>query len=417
MRGRPCARRAGLVLLCCALTMAMGSQVARAEPALGGSAAAAITDGRIGNPVLMRERSERLLAAERVLATGDAAAALAQFEQAAMMLHAPDTEVGIVRSAMQMGQYRRALAFASHTAGAHLEAPAAAGLYAWLLRLGGQDAYAALVLEAAFQRNGTDPVLVATRRALAEPRPQVPPELLVTPYRFAPYEWREAGDGRLTRAVSRSETARSAGTAFLIDGGRRALAPLKSVDGAGAIQVRSALGQTRVALIDVRLDGLGLALLQLDSPFALASSSDAESATATGDPWAGSPGYVIGYATGERGGPAWPWLQAGFFGEAASAHGPRLGIASVGPGGAVVFDADGRWAGIALGADADGRWIPVSALRKELALLDDRPCVSCASSPSASAEFAAAAAPGHRPGLDAVYERAMPLLLQVLVQD
>jgi hypothetical protein len=352
----------------------------------------------------MRQRGERLAAAEGLLANGDAAAALAQFEQAAMMLHAPDTEAGIVRSQMQMGEYRRALAFASHTAGAHLEAPAAAALYAWLLRVGGQDAYASLVLEAAFKRNAADPVLVATRRAFAEPRPQVPPELLDAPYRFAPYEWRIGRDGRSARADSPGGYARSTGTAFLIDGGRRALAPLESVDGARTVWVRNALGQTRVALVDQRLDALGLALLRFDTPFTPASSADTESATATPDPWAGSPGYVIGYATGERGGPAWPWLQAGFFGDAASPQGPRLGIASVGPGGAAVFDADGRWVGIALRADAsrpdDGRWVPVSALRKALPpLFSERPPAS-----------------GQRPGLDAVYERAMPLLLQVLVQ-
>jgi len=77
-----------------------------------------------------------------------------------------------VRSQMQMGEYRRALAFASHTAGAHLEAPAAAALYAWLLRAGGQHAYATLVLEAAFQHNAADPVLVATRRAFADRVPK-----------------------------------------------------------------------------------------------------------------------------------------------------------------------------------------------------------------------------------------------------
>lgn len=370
--------------------------------------------------MLMRQRGERLAAAERMLANGDAAAALAQFEQVAMMLHAPDTEAGIVRSQMQMGEYRRALAFASHTAGAHLEAPAAAALYAWLLRVGGQDAYATLVLEGAFRRNAGDPVLVATRRAFAQPRPQVPPELLDAPYRFAPYEWREASEGRVTPVNSPGENARSVGTAVLIDRGRRALVPLESVSGAGVIWVRSALGQTRKALVDERLEASGLAVLRLDDPFTLPSTVGAASALASADPWAGSPGYVIGYATGERGGPAWPWLRAGFFGDATSPQGPRLGIASVGPGGGVVFDGSGRWVGIALGAQpnepGDGRWVPVSELRKAIPLFSDHPPASNAS-PPASTEPVSAGSSGPRPGLDAVYERAMPLLLQVIVQD
>ena len=82
----------------------------------------------------MKERAALLDAAEAALARGDTEAALAGFERAAGMLHAPDTEMGLVRSQMQAGQYRRALAFAAHTAGAHLEAPAASALYAWLLR-------------------------------------------------------------------------------------------------------------------------------------------------------------------------------------------------------------------------------------------------------------------------------------------
>jgi hypothetical protein len=320
---------------------------------------------------------------------------------------------------MQMGEYRRALAFASHTAGAHLEAPAATALYAWLLRVGGQDAYASLVLEAALQRHAADPVLVATRRALAEPRPSVPPELLESPYRLAPYEWRGASEGESTRAVSLDSNVRSVGTAFLIDGGRRALVALDIVDGATAIWVRSALGQTREARVDARLDGSGLALLRLDAAMELPPTVDAEPTTATMDPWAGSPGYVIEYATSERGGPSWPFLQAGFFGDAASPGGPRLGITSVGPGGAAVFDANGRWVGIAMRADASSpaerRWMPISALRKALALLDEGP-VSPAPS-SRPAESSVARSLGQRLGLDAVYEGAMPRVLQVIVQD
>ena len=127
--------------------------------------AASITDFRVEDPVLMKERAAQLDAAEAALARGDTDAALAGFERAAGMLHAPDTEMGLVRSQMQAGQYRRALAFAAHTAGAHLEAPAASALYAWLLRVGGQEAYARQVLDAAAQRSAGNEVLGATQRA------------------------------------------------------------------------------------------------------------------------------------------------------------------------------------------------------------------------------------------------------------
>jgi hypothetical protein len=62
-------------------------------------------------------------------------------------------------------------------------------------------------------------------------------------------------------------------------------------------------------------------------------------------------------------------LHAGFFGSADRSGGRALGIAtSAGSAGAAVFDAGGRWAGIALPGDAQGkaRWLPLSPLRDRL---------------------------------------------------
>lgn len=67
-------------------------------------------------------------AAQAALQDKDKAAA-ATIERAAMMLHAPDTEMGLVRSYMQAGHYRRALAFCAHTAGVHREASVVAALW------------------------------------------------------------------------------------------------------------------------------------------------------------------------------------------------------------------------------------------------------------------------------------------------
>ncbi|HEX7687267.1 MAG TPA: hypothetical protein VF453_06155, partial [Burkholderiaceae bacterium] len=78
--------------------------------------------------------------AEDELARGHAAAAMDDFERAGQMQHTPDAEMGLIRAELQDGQYRRALAFCAHTAGEHLEAADGGALYAWLLRMGGQDA-------------------------------------------------------------------------------------------------------------------------------------------------------------------------------------------------------------------------------------------------------------------------------------
>ena len=56
---------------------------------------------------------------EQRLAAGDAAGAEAAFDRAAGAAHDHDVEISLVRAYMQAGDYRRALAFAAHAAGAH----------------------------------------------------------------------------------------------------------------------------------------------------------------------------------------------------------------------------------------------------------------------------------------------------------
>ncbi|MEO6321243.1 MAG: hypothetical protein ABIR56_11215 [Polaromonas sp.] len=80
--------------------------------------------------------------------------ALAAFDRAALILHAADTEMALVRSHMQSGDYRRALVFGAHTAGAHLDVLGGAALYAWLLHLGGRGEIAQRLVGQALGRSG-----------------------------------------------------------------------------------------------------------------------------------------------------------------------------------------------------------------------------------------------------------------------
>ena len=143
---------------------------------------------------------------ETQLAAGDAAAALAAFEQAAAMVHEPEVEMGIVRSHMQAGDYRRALAFCAHVAGAHREAPAGTALYAWLLHAGGHAGVAARVLAQALSLDPQDACLLAARDALALAWPRAQGVLLAPPQRMAPYATSATPEGRAPAA------ARVAGT-------------------------------------------------------------------------------------------------------------------------------------------------------------------------------------------------------------
>jgi hypothetical protein len=358
-----------------------------------------VIDGRVNDPVLMRDRAALLDQGEAALARGDTTAAIDTFERAAMMLHAPDTEMGLVRTYMQLGQYRRALAFCAHTAGTHLESASAGALYAWLLRSGGQGAVAERVLAETLQRAPQDAVANDTRRAFVSPLPVATGSLLTGPHRMAPR-------GVMTDDhASPPRGGRVVGSAVLIGGGTQALVPSASLP-AGSVRslwVRNGLGQTVHATADAGVQPLaarGVTVLRLDAPL----DTSAAPSEVPRDPFAGSPGFVAEYAVSSDGGPAWPWLQQGFLGTLQSRSGLRsLGI-SVPPGplGGPVFDAAGQLAGMAMpGPDGEPILLPASTWVESRA-------------PEANAPA------GPRPRtvipLDQAYEGALKLALQVIVE-
>jgi hypothetical protein len=378
-------------LLC---TLAAGATCRAADAP---RSAASITDFRVEDPVLMKERAAQLDAAEAALVRGDTEAALAGFERAAGMLHAPDTEMGLVRSQMQAGQYRRALAFAAHTAGAHLEAPAASALYAWLLRIGGQEAYARQLLDTAIKRSPGDAVLNATQRAFDATPSLASGALLERPHRMAPHPLAYAGSTPV------AAHARTVASAVLLGDGRFALASVGDLKAARRLWVRNGMGQTTAAALDRTFADSGLVLLELERPLPGA----AQLAVAPRDPFAGSPGFVIDFAASTDATPQWPMLHAGFFAGGAAGAARALGIAtSTGSSGAAVFDAGGRWVGIALPSAAESqapRWLPLSQLRGWLGDLLQSPLASESTAPV-------------RIGADEAYERSLPVVLQVLVE-
>ena len=390
-------RLASAALLCAAVLAA--PSLAADPPRPGASrSAASITDARADDPALMKDRTALLDAAEAALARGDTEAASATFERAAGMLHAPDTEMGVVRSQMQAGQYRRALAFAAHTAGAHLETPAASALYAWLLRIGGQEAYALRVLDTAAQRAPGDAVLTAAQRAVAAAPVLAGGVLLERPQRMAPFALPYAGP---TPIAAR---ARVHASAVLLGDGRFALAPSSGLTDGRRLWVRDGMGRSSAASLDRTWADSGLALLVLERPL----PRSAPLTIAPRDPFAGSPGFAVDFAPSADGAPQWPMLHAGFFAGGASGATRPLGIAtSAGSAGAAVFDAGGRWAGITLpnaaGDPQRAIWLPMSQLRGQLGDLLPAPLVADTAAPA-------------RIGVDEAYERSMAIVLQVLVE-
>ena len=348
--------------------------------------AAALTSAGGAQPSTpIQERSELLQRGEVALARGDVGQALNAFERAGTMMHAAETEMGLVRTYMQSGAYRRALSFAAHTAGAHRDAPAGAVLYAWLLHIGGQTAFAQRVLDGTEARSPGDALVAQARAQLRSPAPVASGALLSAPWRTAPFD---AG-------AALPASAHVVCSGVLVDGGRHALAPL--ID-ARTVWLRNGLGRKSAAQVERRIESLGLVLLQLDDPI----KGGPDSTLAPRDPFPGSAGFALDYSATPDAAPAWPMLHSGFIGRRDDSERlSKLGIEMpAGAQGGPVFDAGGHFTGIALrGTDGQDRLLAVSALRREFGAL---------------LGFVANQSAVQRMPADAIYESAMAVTLQVI---
>lgn len=328
---------------------------------------------------------ELMAIGESALASGRSRDALEAFERAALLRHSALIEIGIVRALMQQGEYRRALAFAGHTAFAHADSPDGAALYALLLRFGGQAAVAQRLLDGAHRRAPAD---LAVERALA---------LLSAPLSDSQVQ---ALASMVPSGQSVPANAAVIGNATLLPDGQHAVTPSATLPQAGALWLRDGLGRT-VRAERARADAAsGLALLRLTDALPLS----APVAVAAREPFAGSPAFVVSFRTDARALSLWPQLSVGFLGMPATDDNWRwLGVdAARDSAGAPVFDAAGRLTGIVLPAQSDAR------LRASRAA-----ALSAIMGPVVQAVRAndAASPPA---GPDAIYERGLHCALQLI---
>ena len=356
--------------------------------------AAALSSARL------QERAELLKTGEAALARLDVTGALDSFERAALILHAPDTEIALIRSYMQAGDYRRALAFGAHTAGAHLDEAGGSVLYAWLLHIGGQPALAQRQLAETSARMRENLEVRAVLQQLNSGAPIATSQLLALPTRLAPY-----GN---TKGLP--YTARVAGSAVLLHGGSNALVPLNLLPRSGKLWLRNGLGQLVKAKTDKRLSALalGVALVRLESPLPVAK----DLLVAPSDSFPGSAGFAVEYVSLPNVAPAWPILRTGFLGSATGDSGERLlGIdMPAGARGGPVFDGVGRLIGLALPGRAgkgDDRLVSASQLRKAFG-------EAMAAEPLTTWNSSVPAGPKRRASVDSIYEDSLKTSLQVI---
>ena len=371
------------------------------QPSASQAGGQAVREAAAVSPARLQERAELLKTGETALARLDVTAALDAFERATLILHAADTEIALVRTYMQGGDYRRALAFGAHTAGAHLDVIGGSTLYAWLLHVGGQPAIAQRLLAASESRMPGNLMVAAVQQQLRSGNPVATGQLLAPPTRLAPY-----GD-----AKGLPDTARVVGSALLLQSGTGALMPLSLLPRSGRLWLRNGLGQLVKAKIDKRLNDLNVALVRLDG--SLPTPEDLLVAPA--DAFPGSAGFAVEYVITPDAVPAWPVLRTGFLGGGVGNSSERLlGIdMPAGPRGGPVFDGTGRLIGLALQGPAgmaavgDDRLVAVSQLRKALR-------VAMASEQLTAQDAPGPAGPRPRGLVDKIYESSLKTSLQVI---
>ena len=339
----------------------------------------------------MAERKRLLARGESCLRAGDVEGARQAFEQAALQAHDAHIELGILRTQMQAGEYRQALAFAAHTAGVHLDEVEGRVFYAWLLNLGGQVAMADQTLKQAEASTPDHPMVKEVRQRFQTGALMADGALLSLPARLAPFA---------TGAVA-GRGAKVMGTAFLLADGRHALAPRAALPSSGLIWLRNGLGQTVAAAVDEQDETLGLVLLTLSAPLPIAGRETVPSR----DAFPGSPAFALDYPNDTAGLPGWPVMRPGFLGTpvpGAAAGVRRLGVElpGSGPRGGPVYDKGGRLVGLTTNTAATDRMILVSALRNRFGERFGAQALELQPSPLSA---------------DELYERAMKTSLQVLV--
>lgn len=383
----------------------LGAPAAAQEPEAGAPPVRSFADSSSPQAAAFAQLRAALLSrAESELARGEVATATDTFDRVAQTQHAADIEMGLVRSYMQAGQYRRALAFCAHVAGAHRESAAAGALYAWLLRAGGQAAFAERTLNTTLERAPQDAVALAARQAFASPLPVAAGLLLHAPHRMAPQAVMLRGQ------ASVPQRAAVVSSGVLIGDGSLALVPSAAARSAssGPLWVRNGLGQTTRATVDGAgqpLEAFGVTVLRLDAPL----DPGGARGLPPRDPFAGSPGFAVEYAESDAAVAAWPWLTPGFFGSFKGDVGlRRLGIEVAGrQHGGPVLDANGRLAGIVLqGPDREALMLPASRWQHLAGAAPADAPQGAAASPAVRAAFAASA--------DQAYESGLRLALQLI---
>lgn len=287
------------------------------------------------------QRQALLSQAEVALRQGRAEEARTALDTAAAMSHAADTELLQIQTMLQQGAFRQALGFAAHTAGAHLQAPQALALHAWLLALAEQSERARQLLSSGLQRHPDDAQLQHLGSQIDRLQEGASAESNAEAAGLRP---RPIPSGAAIPAGARaigSGTVLADGETAVVACGSRCDWPTGTV-----MWLRNGVGHAMAARWQQALPGWPLGWLRLDAP-----APHPEWQMSKRLAHAGSPVSLVLFPADPSDMPAWPALQSGFMGRPASLGRMSLGFAAaVASPGALAFDRRGESLGLLLPA-------------------------------------------------------------------
>jgi hypothetical protein len=343
--------------------------------------------------------------ARRALAAGDAARSVTIYETLTRQGESLEAEIGLVRASLQAGEFRKAVSWATLTAGEHTESSEAVALLAYLHDRAGYTELAIKTLKQLLTDKPNDPTATAALATVLMDRGGK----VSTADAAASRKWPRPAFEEIP--VGKRHVL-AGGNGIIVDGGQHVLtysAVLPSA--ASAIYVRNGLGKVRVAVREPGESQGSLVRLKLAEPYPAnwAIPKD-QIAAPDGTRFC----FVFGYSASANPAGSYPAISPGIVFRADAGTGGLMQITSaLGAGyiGSPVFDPRGRLVGLSVGTGAIT--IGGENLRSRVGA-GQFAVRTVAAQPASGAPARPSGPMPPMPAVEALYERLVPSIVQIV---
>ena len=282
-------------------------------------------------------------AARRALASGDAATAVTMYEALTQQGESLEVELGLVRAALQAGEFRKAMSWATLTAGEHTESSDAVALLAWLQdRVGHTEQALATLRQLRADRPDDAVAIAALTNVLLDRGGNAS-----STEKAASLSWPRPTFEQFPVSTHR---VLAAGNGIIVDGGQRVLTYSAVLPKeATAIYVRNGLGKLRRAERTAGDQKGELVRLRLTETYPSAWALPQDQVVA---PEGARFCFAFGYSTPRNPAGSYPAVSPGLVFRADAGTGGLMQVTSaLGSGhiGSPIFDPRGRLLGLSVG--------------------------------------------------------------------